>query len=411
MEITLFHMRYSPDQTGTAPLVTQLAEDLVEQGEEVTVITSLPHYGRTSVHPDYQNIRGLFTDEKINGVRLIRTWVFVPPKPKLLYRVLNYLSYTVLSLIAGLRLKNSDVVLAINPPITTPFSAWMSAVVRQVPLVVGIQDIWPDCVIRVGKLDNPIVVAISRWVEKLQYILSDKIIVLSDAMKDNLLDKKVKLDKIAVIPNWADFEEVKPLPKNNQFTEKYNLQGKFVLLFSGNHGYNAGLENILEAAGLMRDREDILYILAGDGNAKKKIVSIAEENQINNILFLPTQSKDIWLQMLASADIGLVTLRSGLGSLNVPSKVYTLMAAAKPILAAVPADSEVTNIINEANCGWVIPPEDPGALAAQINRIKDRGQELGEVGQRGREYIKNYAPRSMQTNAYRDLMYDVVSGK
>ena len=161
-------MRYHPDKTGTAPLITQLAQDLAKSGSEVTVIASLPHYGRTTIHPDYREYDGYFHHSEERGVKIIRTPVFLPRKGSILSRAWNYLSYNILSIIAGLKISRVDVILAVNPPITTTFSAWLLSIFHRVPLVVGIQDVWPDCLIQVDKLRNKVLIYFSKILEKIQ---------------------------------------------------------------------------------------------------------------------------------------------------------------------------------------------------------------------------------------------------
>ena len=188
-------MRFHPDPTGTAPLVSQLATDLVKKGDEVDVITSLPHYGRRDIHPDFRERRKLFHVSEYHGVHVWRTPVYIPPKPSIFHRALNYLSYTFFAVVAGLRADKPDIILAINPPITAIFSAWLTSFFYQSPLVVGIQDIWPDCVILVGQLKNRFLIKFSKWLELLQYRVSQKVIVLSEEMKRNLVEKKCQMKK------------------------------------------------------------------------------------------------------------------------------------------------------------------------------------------------------------------------
>lgn len=402
-------MRYHPDLTGTAPLVTQLSEDLVQAGEQVQVIASLPHYGRLDVHPDFRDRRGLFHISEHQGVRVWRTPVYVPPRPTFFHRALNYLSYTIFSVIAGLRAGKADVILAVNPPITTTFSAWITALIHRAPLVVGIQDIWPDCVILVGQLNGRLPIKISYWMERLQYKLASRVIVLSQAMKDNLLKKGVPEGKIAVIPNWADTDFVKPLPRDTDFRKGQGLQDHFVVLFAGNHGYNAALESVIEAASLLRSESQILFLFVGEGNVKSDLVAKVEKEHLENVRFLSTQPEHFLSEMLASADLGLVTLGRTLGELNVPSKVYTLMAAARPILAAVPGNSEVKSLVQNVNCGIWTPPEDPRALADAILDIHNRYPEIEALGGNGRDYLQRYLTRGQQTALYHQLLLEALN--
>lgn len=409
MKILIIHMRYFPDKTGTAPLVTQLAQDLVDHGSKVSVITSLPHYGRTSVHPDYLDFKGLFRHSVESGVNLIRTQVYVPQGTGFMQRVWNYVTYNFLSIIAGIKADRADVILAVNPPITTTFAAWIVSNFHRAPLVVGIQDVWPDCIIQVNKLRNRILIVFSRILEKIQYRIARKIIVLSSGMKSNLESKKVRSEKIEIIANWADVDYVKPLPKDNDFLHEHELEGLFVVLFAGNHGYIASLNKIVEAAELLKENRDILFLFAGEGSVKSELIKYAEDKKLENVKFLSTQPEKEWLQMLAAADLALVSLKSTLAGLNVPSKVYTLMSAARPILASVPEDSEVASLVRMAKSGIICKPEDPAALASSILEAKNNPDLLEEYGKNGRKYLLENSNRSLQTRKYLSVLQDSLS--
>ena len=410
MKILIFHMRFHPDAMGSAPMVSQLTEDLSAAGEQVSVIASLPHYGRRDVHPDYRDRQGLFHLSKHQGANIWRTPVYLPPRPTIFHRALNYLSYTFMSVIAGFRAGKADIVLAVNPPITTIFSAYLIALVRRVPLVVGIQDIWPDCVIQVGQLKNKYLIRISYWMERIQHRIASKVVVLSRGMKENLITKKVPEHKIVVIANWADPKKVKPLPGKNDFLRDNSLEDRFVILFAGNHGYNAALEVVLSAAEMLRSRPEVVFLFAGEGNVKADLQQQAHDHGLKNVIFVPTQLNNDYLEMLATAHIGLVTLRKALGGLSVPSKVYSLMAAARPILAAVPKNSGIESLVEDSGCGFCVAPEDPRALADAVESLLNRKEELIQMGRYGRDYLEQHVARHTQTGQYHQLLHELVSG-
>jgi colanic acid biosynthesis glycosyl transferase WcaI len=410
MKILIVHMRYHPDKTGTAPLITQLAQDLAKQGSEVNVIASLPHYGRTSIHPDYVDYQGFFHRCEEEGVKILRTPVFLPKRPSIFSRVWNYLSYNFLSILAGFQMPRADVILAVNPPITTTFSAWVISLYHRAPLVVGIQDVWPDCLIQVNKLRSRIVIAFSKILEKIQYRIAKKIIVLSAGMRANLESKGVKPEKIEIIANWADTESVKPLPKKNDFFNTQELEDFFVVLFAGNHGYIAALDNLIEAAELLKDHPEILFMLAGEGSVKNDLILQVEDKGLKNVRFLSTQPEQEWLEMLAAADLTLVSLRSDLAGLNVPSKVYTLMSAARPILASVPEKSEVAALVLDAKSGIICKPDDPEALAKSILRAREMPELLEEYGRNGRAFMLEKFNRKLQTASYLSILKSTQAG-
>jgi len=397
-------MRYFPDKTGTAPLVTQLAQDLVISGSDVTVVTSLPHYGRTTVHPDYQEYNEIFNRCEEDGVNIIRTRVYVPQGTGIMQRAWNYVTFNFLSVIAGIKADRADVILAVNPPITTTFAAWIVSLFHRAPLIVGIQDVWPDCIIQVNKLKNRILIIFSRMLEKIQYSIAKKVIVLSMGMKSNLERKGVDSGKIEIIANWADTDLVKPLPKDNDFSHRHELGDKFVVLFAGNHGYIAALDKIILAADILRDTTEILFLFVGEGSVKSELMRYADEKGLDNVKFLTTQPEQQWLEMLAAADLTLVSLRVDLAELNVPSKVYTLMSAARPILASVPEDSEVASLVLSAKSGIICTPEDPEALASSILKMKDSPNLLDKYGRNGRKYLIETFNRNLQTKKYLSVL-------
>ena len=403
-------MRYHPDRTGTAPLITQLAQDLVKGGSEVTVIASLPHYGRTTIHPDYVDYAGYFHRSEEEGVKIIRTPVFLPQRPNIFSRVWNYLSYNFLSIIAGLMEAKSDVILAVNPPITSTFSAWLISIFHRAPLVVGIQDVWPDCLIQVNKLRSRLLIVFSKILEKIQYRIAKKIIVLSPGMRSNLENKGVNPEKIEIIANWADTDSVKPLPKKNDFFYAQKLEGSFVVLFAGNHGYIAALDKVIEAAALLKDTPEILFLLAGEGSVKNDLIHQVKDKGLENVRFLSTQPEQQWLEMLAAADLTLVSLRSDLAGLNVPSKVYTLMSAARPILASVPEKSEVAALVLSAKSGIICKPDDPADLARSILVARETPELLKEFGINGRKFMLAKFNRQSQTASYLSILKSTQAG-
>ena len=345
MRILILHMRYHPDLTGTAPLVTDLATHLASMGDDVTVVTSMPHYGSKRIASKYRG-RSIHR-EKINGVEVWRTFVYVPPNHKGFYRAINYLSYTFMSIVSGLLVKHVDVILCVNPPITVGFSGWLVSLMHRAPMVYNVQDVWPDCIKIIGQLRSRWLYRIFQGLEKFIYNTADKMTVLSEGMKQNLEDKRVNSSKIAVIPNWADLDAVTPMEKNNGFRSMHGLDGKFVAMFAGNIGFISVLDMVLDAAKILKDRSDIQFLIVGEGNAKAELVKKADDMALPNVHFMPTQAPGVLPEMLAAADVSLVTLDHRLGQLNVPSKTYNIMASSRPVLASVPADSEIARLVKK----------------------------------------------------------------
>src|SRR6266540_2988760 len=319
MRIMILHMRFHPDLTGTGPLVTDLATDLVKKGNEVTVITSMPHYGRREIPPEYRG--RLLHRSDFNGIDLWRTCVYVPANPSGFQRGVNYLSYTFMSIVAGLMAKKPDVILCVNPPITVGFSRWLLSLVRRAPMVFNVQDVWPDCLVIIDKLRSPLLIRIFKFLE---------------------------------------------------------------------------------------NDPHIQFLIVGEGNAKAGLVRRAGEMGLKNVRFLPTQPKEVLPQMLGAADLSLVTLNRRLGQLNVPSKTYSIMASARPVLASVPENSEIARLVEVAGCGEGVPPEDPQSLARAIKRLSRQPEKLRVYGTNGRRYVEECLARRRLTTQYHNLLREVV---
>lgn len=409
MKVLILHMRFHPDLTGTGPLVTDLATDLVAMGNQVTVVTSMPHYGNQEIASEYRG--KLIHRSNFNGVDLWRTFVYVPPNPSGFQRSINYLSFTFMSVVGGLMAEKPDVILCINPPITVGFSGWLVSLARQAPMVFNVQDVWPDCLVLIDQLRSPALIRTFQHLEKFIYRVSSRVTVLSDGMKENLLRKGVPDEKITVIPNWANVETIRPVERQNSFRAAHGLNGDFVVMFAGNLGFIAMLDNVIETARLLKNDENIQFLIVGEGNAKAGLVSRASELGLKNVRFLPTQPKEVLPEMLGAADLSLVTLNKQLGQLNVPSKTYSIMASGRPVLASVPLDSEIASLIKSADCGVGVPPEDPAAMAEAIQRLANQPEKLHQFGANGRRFVEENLSRRKVTAEYNRLLHEVAGAR
>lgn len=409
MRILILHMRFHPDLTGTGPLVTDLATDLVAMGNQVTVVTSMPHYGNKAVAKEYKG--KLIHRSNFNGVDLWRTFVYVPPNPSGFQRSINYLSFTFMSVVGGLMAEKPDVILCINPPITVGFSGWLVSLARQVPMVFNVQDVWPDCLVLIDQLRSPLLIRTFKYLEKFIYRVSTRVTVLSDGMKENLLRKGVPDEKITVIPNWANVETIRPVERQNSFRVAQGLNGDFVVMFAGNLGFIAMLDNVIEAARLLQNEENIQFMIVGEGNAKAGLVDRVNQLRLGNVRFLPTQPKEALPEMLGTSDLSLVTLNKQLGQMNVPSKTYSIMASGRPVLASVPLDSEIAGLVRLADCGVNIPPEDPHSMAQAIRSMAAQPEKLRQYGANGRRYVEEHLSRQRLTASYNDLLREVAGMK
>ena len=408
LKVLILHMRYHPDPTGTGLIVTQLAEALARYGARVRVITGHPHYAQTRAAA--RTRIPLLDRLTRNGVEIWRTYTYVPPSPAIFHRALGYLSYTFLSTFAALAAGQPDVILWMTPPITTGLTAWLAALFHPAPVVFDLQDIWPDQVVRVGKLKNRWIIRGAEILERFLYRQAAGIRVLSEDMREALRAKGVPDGKMVTLPNWVDPDEIVPGERENGFRAAQNLDGAFVLLFSGNIGYVAGLETVLEAAQRVADLPEVQFLIVGEGNARADLLAYAARLGAGNVRFLPTQPRAELPRMLAAADVCLAPLRQGLSGISVPSKTYTAMASGRPVLAVAERGSDLSRLVAASGCGVCVPPADPGALAEAVRWLRREPERRAQMGANARQYVVEHYAQARLTRRYYEWLKTLVPG-
>jgi len=401
MRILFLTMYYKPDNAATGILMAELAEELAQHGHDVRVITSMPHYSTNSIWPEYRG--KWFKRERQGAILIHRVWSYVPVhKDRLLPRFFSYLSFTLLSALAGLLMPRPDVIVtpSPSPPLTNGISAYLLGRLRGIPFITNIQDIYPDVAIRMGVMKHKGVIAGYKKLERFVYAHSRAITVISEGFRGNLTAKGVPADKISVIPNFIDAAFVSPHPRRNDFSAEQGWDDKFVVLFAGNVGMSQGLDTVLEAAGLLQGTPGLLFAIVGNGASKPSLMAQAEKMGLQNVQFLPYQSYDQVPKLYSSADVGLIPLRRGFSSDSVPSKLFTIMGVARPVIASVDAHSETAEVIEAAKCGVCLEPEDPQALAEAILSVYSSKARSEEMGRRGRQYVEGHYTRTSVARQY-----------
>jgi len=408
MHILLLSTYFAPDIASTGQLMAQLAVELEALGHQVTVLTGMPHYGTGRIPPPYHG--KLYMRENWNGIDVRRVYLYpAHQKSNLFQRWLNYTTFNLLSAWVGAfgDLPRCDVILTSSPPLTNGLVAsWLSRW-KRVPFVYGVQDVYPDVAIRLGVLKNRVLIAFFEALERFVYRRASAVSVISETFRRNLEAKGVPPDKIAVIPNFADTHLVTPLPRHNPFSARNELDDAYVVLFAGNVGLSHGLESILEAARLLASQKDILFLIVGDGAAKPRLQALASKARLPNVRFLPFQPQADVPWLYASSDVCLVPLRRGFTENSAPSKLYTILAAARPVIAAVDPGSDTWTFIQETDCGLLLPPESPAELAAAVQELRDTPELGREMGSRGRDRILAEATAAVAAGRYCALLEQV----
>lgn len=395
--VCYFNRSYWPDTGATGQLLTELAEDLAgRHGLDVTVITGYPLHGADACA----------SSEVRNGVRVIRARGTTFSPRRFTGRALNYLTYFVSALWAGLRIPKQDLTVALTDPPIIGLAAWAAR--PRAGMVFFCQDIFPEVAGLLEDFRSPLVNALLDRVNRFLVSRATRIIALGDTMADRLVrGKGAKRDKITVIHNWADTDAIVPSPKANEFSIEHGLDRRTVVLHAGNLGLGQNLDVILDAASLLVDRRDITILFIGDGNRKSALQASAVSRGLANVQFLPFQPREQMRWTYATADICLVSLKPGLAGYIVPSKLYPILAAGRPYVAAVESESEVAALTTQHGCGLVVEPEDARGLADAIIRMADDAESRAGMGLRARRLAEAFS-RTSQVDGHARLLRELA---
>ena len=410
MRILIYSYNYYPEPIGIAPLMTELAEGLVRRGHEVRVVTGMPNYPERRIYQGYRN--KLYLTEERNGVIIQRSYIWVRgPKPGLLDRMLLDSSFMVTSIVQAFNGWRPDIIFATVPPLLVSVPVGIYAWVRRCPVILNIQDIVSEAALRV-KLVNPdgIVIKTAKFVEKLTYEKVNRISVIADGFVDKLVGLGIPNNKIAYIPNWVDTNFIKPLPKtNNSFRIKYQLEDKFIVLYSGNIALTQGLETVIKAAKLLGSIPEISFVIAGEQEALQQLEKVCQEYQTENVLLIPLEPREKLPDMLAAADVGLVVQKRRVPVFNLPSKIPVLLASGCAIIGSVPDTGTAKEVILKSGGGIVVPPEDAESLAQAITDLHKNPAQLEALGKSGRKYAEEYYGIEQALDQYEQLFTQALT--
>lgn len=402
MQILIYSYNYHPEPIGIAPLMTELAEGLVKRGHEVRVVTAMPNYPERRIYPGYR--RKLYKAEQRNGVLIERSYVMIRPKPSLLDRVLLDGSFVLTSFLLALKGERPDVILATVPPLPVCLPAALVGWLRGCPVVLNVQDIQHEAAVSVGLLNNKLVIRAFEALEKFANRTATKISVIADGFVENLLAKGVSPSKIELIPNWVDVNFIRPLPKeNNAFRAEHQLNGKFVVLYSGNIALTQDIRTVIKAAALLSHIPEIVFVIVGDGQALERVQYYCEIDQAHNVKLLPFQPREKLPEMLAAADVSLVTQKPNVIAFNLPSKIPVILASGRPIVASVPATGTAAKAVRQSGGGLVVTPEEPKALAFAIEELYNNPEKAEMLGRQARQHAVEHYSFEQALNSYEEL--------
>ena len=414
LNILVIMLYWYPYEGPLMPIYGSIFKGLMDRGHQVTIVSSFPHFrkGRSETWEEYRG--KLIEISRWDSAKLIRTYVFAPVfdqnKSGLLFRALNFISFNLSCVISAILAGGkADLVFApSSPPLTNGICAWLVSLFKSCPVIYNVQDIYPDMAEKIGVVNSGIFLWMMKVVETLVYRISDKVLLLSEGMRRNIMGKGVSFKKTQVIPNFIDSKFISPLAKDNRFSRKWGLNKHFVVMYAGNVGLPHGTEIIVEAAGVLSKNPEILFCFVGRGEYRNVIEKLVQEKELKNVVFVPPQPEKEVPYIWASADVSLVTYRRGLAGFSVPSKLLAAMSSARPVVAAVDQEAEAFRIIKNAKCGLIIPPESSQSMARSILYLYRRPEFCKKMGLAGKKYAETHFSRESVVGAYEDFFLDTI---
>lgn len=375
--------QYFPPEIGGAPTrLHSIAAELQRVGHEVEVVTALPNYPKGKFFPDYE--RCFYRREVRNGVVVHRVWIY-PATGRGIRRMLNYVSFTLTSIFGLFRARKPDYIFVESPPLFLSIPAYLLSCLWGVPFVFNVADLWPDVAVDSGHVKYGFLVRCMTAIEGWSYRRAAYVNAVTDGIRDSLVRKKsVAPEKVLFLPNGADTLHFRPGPPDSSLKRTLGLEGKKIVLWAGTLGPAHGIEHILEAAALLEKYPEIHFLFVGDGSERRALENQRDRLALKNVTFHDAVPLEELPPYYSIAEIGLSSLiNRPLHDSSRPSKIFPILASGKPVIFA--GAGETARLVEQANAGVVVPPENPGALAGAVLRLvqnPDLAQELGRSARR-----------------------------
>lgn len=409
MRILLINQVFYPDVAATAQHAHDLALHLIKHGHEVEVIASRSIYWKGGSSGGAGEL--LPKREVVDGIEINRVGRSVFGKSNNLARAADFGLFYLAAMLKAFLVKQPDVVVCFTTPPLIALVGWMLRAIRGSRFVYWVMDLYPDLPVACGVMRKTSLIA--RVCERIhRFVLrrADRIVVLGRCMRSRVLEKGISNDAIEIVHVWSDTEEVKLIPREaNPYRAEWGVGDAFVVMYSGNYGVGHDVQTMLGAALRLRDRNDIQFVFAGGGVRKKEVEGFITEHALKNAQSRPYQPRERLAELLTLADLHLASQAQSMAGLFVPSKLFGILAAARPAVFVGNADAENALVLEENNCGWVIPCGDIDGLVALIEKLAADRTLARETGERGRAALAAHYSREDGCERWRRLLERVAA--
>ena len=385
MRILFISHYFPPEVNAPANRTHEHCRRWVSEGHEVTVITGVPNHPAGALFDGYTN--SWLQEEEVDGIRVIRTWMFLAANAGFAKRILNYVLFGVTAVLASRRVKEPDLVLATTPQFFCGLAGAVTGRIKRRPFVLEVRDLWPKSIVELGQLKRGIILRSLEALERWLYRSSAGIVVNTRAFIDHIAASGYPREKIELIYNGIDPQKFSPRPPSPSLRDQYGLNGRTSVAYIGTLGLAHGLESVIEAASMLQARPEMTFLLIGDGAEREKLETQIQSRGVSNVQLLGLQPREAMPDWIASVDILLVCLRDlPVFETVIPSKMFEFLAQERPVILA--ARGEIRRMAEQAGAAWVIDPEDPHAMVEAIETIAEQPQETQRRASAGRRWVE-----------------------
>lgn len=395
-----------PPEISTGRLALDLAKSFVRSGHDVTVVTAFPRRYNVSKSISHS---GVFSyREKIDGIDVVRMGPSFSNGTNIFWRGFEYFLESLSFLLGGLLCGKVDIIICYSPPLTLAMTSYLLGKVRRAPVIVRVGDLHPQELADAGMIRSKLLFRLLELLEKFAYKKIDFFTVLSTGYQRHLIKKGASANKIRVVPNWGNTEEVEVASKLNQ--QRSDGNPTFTVTYAGTMSWFQDLATMIDAAFELRNYKDIRFLLLGDGPLKKSLEERSKYLKLDNVDFASLRPRIEYLQALLQSDVCVVSLREVIRTTTIPSKLLDIMACGRPVIANVPR-GEASDIVSEARCGIWVGTQDPKSFAKAILTLyEDRGR-TARLGWNARQYLEDHFSLHACVREHQEILQIVSSHK
>ncbi len=386
MRILFISHYFPPEVNAPASRTHEHCRAWVKAGHDVTVVTGVPNHPRGVLFEGYRN--RLVQEERIDGIRVLRTWMYLAANEGFGARIANYLSFAIAAVLASFKADRPDVVIATSPQFFAGIAGMAVSRLRRRPFILEIRDLWPESIVQLDQLRPGALLTALEWMESILYRSAAGIVVNTRSFMGHIEERGVPRERMELVYNGIDPDQFRPQPKDDSLLRRHGIENKYVVAYIGTVGLAHGVDSLVAAAERLRSSSDIHFLIIGDGAARAALAETISERGLRNVTILGLRPRTEIPSWIASVDVLTVLLRDrSIFRSVIPSKIFEFLAQERPVVVATPP-GEFRELIEKADVARAIEAEEPDALVDAILDCRDDCERTEAMARRGRAWVE-----------------------